>query len=229
MPSPRLFSVLASSTLALSATWACAPHGGDDPVAFQTIVPEPAPEPDPFPANPDGPTPFSTPSISSVHVMHDCPPPAPAQPASLAASERPSGDEAPGAGARFRCAESTMQMAFTPHEGPGHVVIHAVTMRSADSDRALSNIHVHRPTRWNDQQGYADWDMRLPAREDTRASFVISNFDWSGVESKLGNKRAPASSWGQMYVIEAEVEIDGVRRTIRSPQFSRDDPDMVVT
>jgi hypothetical protein len=123
------------------------------------------------------------------------------------------------------CTQSTMQIAFTGQgEEPGRVVIDRIDVIDPRSGKSLGRIDARRPQAWAADGTYRAWDEIIGAGTDTKASYSLSVPDWSAVERTLGR-----SSYGHMFVLEVELSIDGERQTVRSPEFPREEPHVIVT
>jgi hypothetical protein len=144
-----------------------------------------------------------------------------------------------------------MMMAFSG-EGMGgaKVEIREVRLLAADDvdSGALGTVVPRDPTIWHPESKYVPWDAIIPGYEPVKVTYDISVPDWSAVETELRARRdqkqqaaaglvaqpgtPPAddtSSWGRMFVLEAEVLIDGTAQTVRSPEFVRRQPARIVT
>ena len=187
-------------------------------------------------------------AISSVQMIEDCPgdDPAPAAaepPAQGAAAKAPARmaaeaeDVAPGdydesmvqedAG-NFEieqpCTQSTMQLSFTGQgPSPAKVEIQAVRILSP-AGKPVASIKARAPKAWKDG-GYKPWDEMLAPNADLKASYKLSVPDWSDLDKKLGGK----GSYGTMLKLEVDVVIGGQKQTVRSSDFSREEPHVIVT
>jgi hypothetical protein len=230
--------------IAATLATACAPH--DDGDVNEPDAPRVDPKPDPEPEQPVPVSEMATVTIASVQIVQDCPdsPDAPAQPthekpamSSQAAPMPPAlGDESRAArvargasadgSAPFRqpCTQSSMQLSFAG-QGPeaAKVQIGAVRVLTSTGEK-LGTLQARKPTAWRDS-GYQPWDEMLPADSDLKASYKLSVPDWSVVESKLGDR----NPFETMFVLEVDVEIGGETQTVRSPEFVRERPHVIVT
>lgn len=179
-------------------------------------------------------------SIASVQLKQDCPDPKgqaktdAKQNASASMGFAPSmQDPGPGRSAKskrkgngsFRqpCSQSTLQLAFTGQEGSASTAtLKAVRLQSAEG-KALGTLETRLPTIWK-ESGYEAWDGTLEPGADHKASYKLSVPDWSEVETALGG-----SSYGTMYTLEVDVEIQGKVTTLTSPQFERGRPQIIKT
>ena len=200
---------------------ACASHEGPakpKPVEQRTGPDVPPPEPEPEPEQ------LARASIASVQMLEDCPEPvaeraSPAQPAAKRAAVAADSEF----GWSPPCTQSTMQIAFTNRGGPARVAIERITVLHATKSRSLGRIEARSPLHWDDGS-YSPWDEVIAPSADTKASYKLSVPDWSAIERELRE-----SSFGQMFVLEVELTIDGQRQTVRSPEFLREEPHVVVT
>ena len=131
-----------------------------------------------------------------------------------------------GDGSSFRqpCTQSTVQIAFNGQgDDPGKVRIKSIVVLKPGTDDVLGTVKARIPTAWKGGN-YQPWDEVLAPKSDLKASYRISVPDWSALERKLGK-----GSYGNMFVLEVSLEIDGVEQIIRSPEFPREEPHVVVT
>lgn len=213
-----------------------APSSDIAPTAAPTTEPEVVPE-----VVQEAPTTIATPSIASVQIKQDCPDPKvqpmggspkPAASMGFAASEPAPGasrkrakSRSPGNGSGFRafCSQSTLQLSFTGQEGKSSsVALKQVRLQSADG-KALGSLASRLPTIWK-ESGYEVWDGTLEPGADHKTSYKLSVPNWSDVEATLGG-----SSYGKMFTVEVDVEIDGQLTTLTSPQFERGRPQNIRT
>lgn len=182
----------------------------------------------------------ATPTISSVKLVQDCPDakansmtqPKPSAPKTFAPSMPPEkkkreakskrkGDSA--GGFRQPCTQSTVQLAFAGQTGASAMVsVKEVRLLSAEG-KALGTMTPRAPSIWK-ETGYEAWDGVLSPGADHKASYKLSLPDWSAVETTLGG-----SSYGKMYKVEVDVDIDGTVTTLTSPQVERARPQIVKT
>ena len=178
--------------------------------------------------------PHAMPSIASVQLVQDCPDPVPAAGAAPHADPPKPMPPAQGKAKRKRdsasgsfvqpCTQSTVQLAFTGQGASESVVALAgVRLLSAD-DTPLATLTPRMPTIWQPEGGYVAWDGVLSTEPDQKVSYKLSVPDWAKVEATLGG-----SSYGQMYVLEIDVKLDGTTTTVRSSQFERARPQIIKT
>jgi hypothetical protein len=177
-------------------------------------------------------------AIASVTMLEDCPEPAKVEAATVEAAtegeRRPEPKRAEGATADVAegdsaygyvepCGQSTMQIAVT---GQGDVssTLKVVEVRLLGPDEAILGIIAARsPTIWKNN-GYGPWDQVVQPKTDVKASYKLSLDNWGKIEKTLGQ-----SSYGPMFLIEADIDIGGVRKTIRSSQAAREPMEMIET
>jgi hypothetical protein len=181
-------------------------------------------------------------TIASVAIVQDCPDPAPSadMPPPAAAAERAApgptssmvnpgsamrGDVA-GGGWSPPCTQSSMQLMLS-HDGrePQRVTIDAARLTAAGTGALLGTIPVRGPSRWDDAGRYVAWDESLPASAEIKASYKLGEPDWSLVTKALGNDDV----YGARYVLEVDVAFAGRKITLRSQEFQREYPHVVVT
>lgn len=216
---------------------ACAPHEDEstdpEPQTTQTRVPDPEPEPA---------AKMATASIASVQLVQDCPEqdaaaqaPMPPSPGAAASADEapPARSMARGAaakpgtgGAPFRqpCTQSTMQISFTG-QGPeaAEVRIEAVRLLAATGEK-LGTMSARLPTAWKDD-GYVTWDQKIAAKTDVKASYKLSVPNWNDVEAALGQR----NPFETMLILEVDVRVGRELQTVRSAEFVRERPHVIVT
>lgn len=168
---------------------------------------------------------LALPSIASVQLIQDCPDPK---------MERVKADRADepmvkrkrkaGSGPMHQpCTQSTVQLAFTG-QGPKSATVKLKEVRLLTAEgKPLGTLASRMPSIWKDS-GYEAWDGVLAPDSDHKASYKLSLPDWSAVETTLG-----VSSFGAMYTLEVDVDIEGTVTTIKSPQFERGRPQIIKT
>jgi hypothetical protein len=215
--------------------------------AYETTAPSYAPPP------PDAPPPTYTPpppdapppdapaaeikvAIASVQLLEDCPDPEPEIAAPSASRSMPSPSahsqrkvrESSADGESFRrsCSQSTVQLSVTSSRA-GRFRVEAARVLDAASLRPAGPVNLRAPTRWDAQQGtYAAWDEQLAAGVEARAGYKLGDPDFSRAAELVG---PTFNTYGGPFVLELEVSVDGRRQTVRSSEFSREPPDMMVT
>ncbi len=218
---------LTFASLALLASAACQKES-----TSSETPPTPSPEPVP--------TKVAEVSISSVTVQQDCPDPKPepeAEPAmeeaksatmtkAAAMAEEADEDVAEGDsefGYAPPCVQSMMQISITGQgKNSSKFAVKEVRLLGPN-DKKLTVVPTRAPSIWKDNT-YAAWDETVAPSTDVKASYKLGFRSWYEVEKALGG-----SSYGPMFVIEADVSIDGVAKTIRSASIVREPEEMVET
>ena len=85
---------------------------------------------------------------------------------------------------------------------------------------------ARKPSKWNDTGMYDAWDERVPVGSEIKVSYRLGEPDWSKVQQKLGDG---VDVYGQRYVLEVDLKMGGTTLTVRSPEFAREYPHVVVT
>lgn len=222
----------ASFTVALIA--ALAACTGHEPPVSET--------PPPTPNNPAPPAPRVQlrGMIASVQLSQDCPdPPAetakPTSPATGAPAqpimrERAAGDVAPGAalpgdgqGWSQPCTQSTVQLALS-HDGtaPQAFRITAARVINAVDGKQVATLPVRGPMVWDDDGRYVAWDESLPRARELKVSYKLGAPAGVNMEDALGPHEL-------RLVLELDVTFDGRTITLRSPEFQREEPHVIVT
>ncbi len=194
-----------------------------------TTESQPAVKTDAQPTAPVAPLKQITAMIASVQLGEDCPEPKDKP----AAMQQPDSKRAPVRRARRRagagpmkqfCSQSTLQMSFLDlGESDVRTSLKELRLKSKEG-KVLATLQSRMPTIWRDGQ-YQAWDGVLPAKgEDTKVSYKLSIPNWSELEKTIGG-----SSFGPMFMLEVDVEINGKVTTILSPQFVRREPQIVRT
>jgi len=194
-------------------------------------------------------------SIAAVQLIQDCPDrdPAPAQETAKPAAMEPPKDEAAsasqpisaggtlhgaaaravpgdsldGGGFQQPCTQSTMQLSLA-HDDDAAQRIEVVEVRllKAGGTEALGKLAARKPSRWNDTGVYDAWDERVPVGGEIKVSYRLGEPDWSKVQETLGAGNDPYS---QRWILEVDLKMDGQITTIRSPEFTREHPHVIVT
>ncbi len=174
------------------------------------------------PTNPPAPVPVNVAnvSIASVTILEDC---ADEDPHEGLAEDSDREDSDSEEGWVQPCRQSTMQIAIT---GQGHVSsnfsIKEVRLLGPE-DAVLGVVTAREPSLWNGH-AYIAWDQLVVPSTDVKASYKLSLGDWSAIEKALGK-----SSYGPLFVIEADVAIGAVPMTIRSGKVAREPVEMIDT
>lgn len=259
MRRPAVLGSLALCVLAVGLSGACTstetpPAPPKDGTKIDEAKPDPTPE-TPDPEEP-APEPFARAAIASVQLIEDCPnqnsgwrPPPPPDsgaaqapaaeqaPAKEAAAARsmpspgaPAGDVAPGAaiagggGPWNHCTQSTLQLVFTGQgDRTSKVEIETLRLLDPKSGKSVATLKAREPAAWTDG-AYQSWNETIGPRQEVKASYELSVPDWIEVEKQIGT-----SSSGFMFVLELDVKVGGELQTVRSSQFPREMPHVIVT
>jgi hypothetical protein len=252
----RRLTVLALcvSTLGLVAG-ACA--STESPPSKEGTEQEVAPDPKPDPEEP-APEPIARAAIASVQMIEDCPnqnsgwrpPPADQGPAAkeeAAAAAAPAAEPVPSPGTPMRraegkslaagsavdggrgpwvqpCTQSTMQVVFTGQgDRSSTVEIEKVRLLDPNTGKAVATLEAREPAAWADG-AYQSWNESIGPRQEVKASYELSVPDWYEVEKQIGT-----GSSGFMFVLELDVKVGDELQTVRSSQFPREMPHVIVT
>lgn len=173
-------------------------------------------------------------AIASVQLAQDCPDPPAAPPAAQPAVMQ---ELAPGAAARMRgdgsgdwsppCTQSAVQLTLS-HDGKDTqpFEIKAMRLTQAGQGGVLASVPFRSPSRWIvDGNRYDAWDQKLAPATELKVSYKLGEPDWSLVAKTLGND----DTFGKRYVLEVDVSFAGRSITLRSPEFEREHPHVIVT
>jgi hypothetical protein len=189
-------------------------------------------------------------AIASVQLLEDCPDPVPAaaapSPSMPAAAgvtapsvrqqseqkpqssmqKRSAGDTADGAPFRRMCSQSTVQLSVSC-DVAGQFRIEAVRVLAARSGKVAGPAKLRLPTTWSDANGtYAPWDERTVAGSELKISYKLGDPDFSQASALVGDD---FNTFGGPFILELDVSVDGKRQTIRSAEFTREPPHVMVT
>lgn len=211
----RLLAILSIATL---STAACQKESGGSAPPTKTPVPKPVV--------------VASVAISSAALQENCPDEKPAPEGDAPESSmKPGGEKEEEKRAQGDmdadyyepCMQSSMQIAITGQgESSSKFAIQEVRLLGPKG-AVLGTIKTRGASIWKDN-GYAAWDQVIAPSTDVKASYKLTLSDWSAIEKKLGT-----GSYGAIYMLEADVEIDGVTKTIRSGQVSRERVEMIET
>lgn len=231
MSMPRLASVVAV-LLTACAGWESNPESAPPPPAEAPVPshvsPDAAPPTAPLPEPPHVEIKVG---IASVQLLEDCPDPAPAaaQAQGVAAPAKPTearGKMAEGESFRRMCAQSTVQLALRS-DLTGPFRVEAVRVLDAKSLRPAGTSTLRAPTRWSEADGtYAPWDARVDVKTEQKISYKLGELDLSRASELIG---PDFNTFAGPFVLELEVSVDGHRQTVRSPEFTREPPHVMVT
>jgi hypothetical protein len=209
--------------LAACAAWdTSSPNQGPPPADTPTPSSRYAPPPPARPGDPGDPEPEIRVAIASVQLLDDCP-----EPEAERAARADNDEEAKRSGdARSWCSQSTVQMALgSDRAGPFR--IEAVRVLDGAKARVAGSSRLRAPTRWDPQNAsYLPWDEQIAAGGDLKISYKLGLLDLSGAGPLVGSD---FNVFSGPFVLELDVSVGGVRRTVRSPQFVRQNDDMVET
>lgn len=220
-----------------------APPPADTPVPSSHYAPPPPvnpnPNPDPAPL-PEAQKVEITAAIASVQLIEDCPDPAPAaapsagvtdstlerssQPKPVAAGRARPGASGDGSSFRQPCSQSMVQLALRS-DVPGSFRIDAVRVIDPKTQKVAGTSKLRAPTRWDDGT-YGPWDGRVVVKTDLKISYKLGELDLSRAAEQVGPE---FNTFGGPFILELDVAVDGHRQTIRSSEFYREPPHMVVT
>ncbi len=175
-------------------------------------------------------------TIASVQMIQDCPDPEPEAAKPSAAMPSSSESVARGAAAsriagdsdgsfRQPCTQSTMQLSLA-HDAPDAQRVEVVAVRLVRGTDVLSPIAARKPSKWSESGTYDAWDERVPVGSEIKVSYRLGEPDWSKVQEKLG---ADVDTYSQRFVVEVDLKMGGQTLTVRSPEFAREYPHVVVT
>lgn len=178
-------------------------------------------------------------SIASVQLAQNCPDPAATDQQKPAAAMPPREGDVPsqGAAARMRgdsqgnwsppCTQSTVQLTIA-HDGKETLPFEVKAMRltQAGQGGVLASVPYRGPQRWVDSGSrYEPWDEKLAAATELKVSYKLGEPDWSLVSKAIGSD----DTYGKRYVLEVDVAFAGRTITLRSPEFEREYPHVIVT
>lgn len=181
-------------------------------------------------------------AIASVQLLQDCPDPAPEAPAAAITApageamqersvqhsrmRRPAGESADGSSYRAACAQSTVQLSVRS-DVAGQFRIEGVRVLAASTKKVAGPAKLRGPTRWSDADGtYSAWDERTVAGADLRISYKLGDPDLSGAADMTDDN---FNTYMGPFILELDVSVDGRRQTIRSAEFTREPPHVMVT
>lgn len=176
--------------------------------------------------------------------MEDCPDPVQAEPAKAAPAEgksmqkpveakgaleereAPQGDMAEGDSDRYSrppCSQSTMQFAIGD-SGDNAFQFAVGEIRVLDiGGKRIGVVKSRMPTLWK-AEGYASWNEMVAPNTEVKASYKLSLPTWDDPNRPAGN-----SNHGLSFILEADVTIDGVSKTVRSNPVVPEPVEMIET
>lgn len=210
--------------LSLGFAVACTASGSEPekPEVEHQVIETPEPEATPEPKAEATPAGSVTVSVSSVQMIEDCPDTE--AKAKAASRQSPRRRAKPGHGKSLRrsCSQSTVQLALE-NLGEAPVTVEIKAVRILAKGEILSTLATRKPKIWTDNR-YDPWDQSLAPGQPSKASYKLGEPNWSEVERKLDG-----DSYGRMYTLEIDIALDGELQTIRSPEFAREKPHVIVT
>lgn len=176
-------------------------------------------------------------TIASVQLIQDCPDPEPAavnNETAKPSAAMPMRDEARGSGVgggggsfQQPCTQSTMQLSLKHDASDAQrVEVVAVRLLVAGKSESLGTLPARKPSKWSESGAYDAWDERVPVGSEIKVSYRLGEPDWSKVQEELGEGQDP---YGQRYILEVDLKIGGTTTTVRSPEFARERPEVMVT
>lgn len=172
-------------------------------------------------------------SIASVQLAQNCPDPA----AALEETPAAAMPIQQGAAARMKgdsqgnwsppCTQSTVHLTIA-HDGKETLPFEVKAMRltQAGQGGVLASVPYRGPQRWVEGSSrYETWDEKLAASTELKVSYKLGEPDWSLVSKAIGSD----DTYGKRYVLEVDVSFAGRTITLRSPEFEREYPHVVVT
>lgn len=200
---------------------ACTGHddGRETPVRpdVETAPPEPPPTVDPAKA--------VQVAVASVQLQDDCPPRR-----STMTQPEPMGDEEPGMQQKGApsfapsCVQSMVQLSIESEADEAlRFAVREVRLKHAENDAVLGTMTSREPQVWSDSK-YEAWGENIDAGASLKVGYALGDPNWNAVGKALGG-----STWGPLYYLEIDVEIDGKVRTVVSPKVPRDEPENIVT
>lgn len=241
MSAPRLASLVVL-LLTACAAWETSAPSYTPPPADGSVPSHYAPPPPGDPRQPPPTEPQPTAdlrvAIASVQLLQDCPDPQPVAPAPSAGApmaKEPSaqsrmdvaaGDTPNGVAWQPPCSQSTVQLSVRS-DVAGKFRVEAVRVLDAGSKKVAGTATLRGPVSWREGNGtYAAWDERTLAGDELKVSYKLGDPDLS----RAGETVGPAfNTYFGPFILELDVSVDGVRRTIRSGEFSREPPEIMVT
>lgn len=168
-------------------------------------------------------------AVASVQLIEDCPELAPA----AAASARKPTASLPGPSAAGEaiddrhdrhCTQSTVQLSVRS-DVLGPFRIEAIRVLDPKSQRAAGSATLREPTRWSDSM-YSPWDGRVDVKTELKISYKLGALDLTRAAELVG---PDFNTYMGPFVLELDVSVDGHRQTIRSAEFGREPPHIMVT
>ena len=113
------------------------------------------------------------------------------------------------------CQQSSVTLAIAADglEGPLAFRVRAVTLLDA-SGAPLLTLRADTPRRWDETDGYVDWDEQVGVPSEQQVLYDLHDLDWSGI----------TDSYSRTYRLRVELEIGGEVRTLTSEETTREAP-----
>jgi hypothetical protein len=125
------------------------------------------------------------------------------------------------------CTQSTMQLSIANvGDREGKLRVENVRLFDARSNKELAKIQARKPGQWNPIGTYQPWNEVIGAGATVKIGYRLGEPDWSAVHTILGTDTDP---YTRPYVLEIDISVDGVRQTVRSPEFVREPVHVMVT
>jgi hypothetical protein len=224
--SPFRLAPVALLLLTACAAWEAStpnrvpPPAAENPVSSRYAPPPPGETPAPM-------VPILTRvAIASVQLLGDCPDAPVAAPAAAGAPSESSWAGDSMAGARRRCEQSTVQLAIRSTNG-GQFRVEGVRVLDAARRRVAGSSTLRQPTQWSAaDSSYLGWNERVVDGNELQIAYKLGDLDLSRAAQLAGPDFDP---YFGPFILELDVSIDGRRQTIRSPEFRRENMDMIQT
>lgn len=178
-------------------------------------------------------------AVASVQLIEDCPELAPA---AAASARKPVAASLPGPSVggpagrsqqqgdaiddrHYRhCTQSTVQLSVRS-DVLGPFRIEAIRVLDPKSQRAAGAATLREPTRWSDSM-YSPWDGQVDVKTELKISYKLGALDLTRAAELVG---PDFNTYMGPFVLELDVSVDGHRQTIRSAEFGREPPHIMVT
>lgn len=208
--------------LSACAAWdTSSPNQGPPPAETPTPSSHYAPPPPARPGDPGDAEASIRVAIASVQLIDDCPEP---EAERAARADQDEAKRAPGE--RRSCSQSTVQLSLASDQA-GAFRVEAVRVLDGVQQRVVGSAALRGPTRWEQSNGsYLPWNEQVAAGGDLKISYKLGRLSLPDAEKLAGGG---FNGYSGPFVLELDVAVDGVRRTVRSPQFVRQNDDMVET
>ncbi len=168
-------------------------------------------------------------AVASVQLVQDCSDPPEAEAAAVEPAAPGEVERKASAGWVQPCTQSTMQLSLT-NDGsiPGKLQIKTIRLLDAATRRELGTLVGRKPSVWSGTGGaYKPWNETVEnGGVALKVAYRLADPDWSQVQARLD----PGTNlYGRPYMLELEVTVDGAAQTVRSPEFVRQELDVVET